>query len=378
VFELYGRISDRIKKLVLPIVLSVLMVFAFVQHCFPTGQIVTDTITSQALKGNKLGDPDTRNITIYLPPGYASSNKLYPVIHLLHGFGGDERSLVGEVGEELAVFLVDSMIESGLAKEMIIVMPNAKNKYGGSFYLNSELTGKYEDYMVYDLVNYIDDNYRTIRDRNARAIGGASMGGYGSITLAMKHPDIFSSVVSLSPPLGFEIIASEMFPEVIRENPDGMPDPGQKAEQYTEYVYALSAALSPNLDNPPFFLDLPFEYPSSGVIESVKQRWLVGDPLTMLSTYSQSLEGLKGIYIDVGDEDLLGFKAAADAFHEELIKLGIDHEYNVYHGDHYALPVERFISALEFLSARLPEPVASSAVSFNDKLISTWGAIKQR
>ena len=369
---------DKIRRLVLHIVLSILMVLAFAQQCLPAGQIVTDTITSQALKGNKLGDPDTRNITIYLPPGYASSNKFYPVIHLLHGFGGDERSLVGEVGEELAVFLVDSMIESGVAREMIIVMPSARNKYGGSFFLNSELTGKYEDYIVYDLVDYIDNNYRTIRDRNARAIGGASMGGYGSITLAMKHPDIFSSVVSLSPPLGFDIIAAEMIPEVIRENPDGMPDPGQKVEQYTEYLYALSAALSPNLDNPPFFLDLPFEYPNVEVIESVRDRWLVGDPLTMLSTYSQSLEGLKGIYIDVGDEDLLGYKAAADAFHDELIRLGIQNEYNVYQGDHYANPVERFISALEFLSARLPEPMTSSVVSFNDRLISTWGTMKQR
>jgi S-formylglutathione hydrolase FrmB len=370
--------SDVTRKFIFCIVLSVSVALVLTQQAFPAGQIITDTIASQALKGNKLGDPDTRNITIYLPPSYASSSKFYPVIHLLHGFGGDELSLVGEVGEELAVFLVDSMIESGLAKEMIIVMPSARSKYGGSFYLNSELTGNYEDYMVYDLVNYVDDNYRTIRARNARAIGGASMGGYGSITLAMKHPDIFSSVASLSPPLGFEIISAEMFPEVIRENPGGMPDPGQKAEQYTEYVYALSAALSPNLDKPPFFLDLPFEYPSVEVIEPVRQRWLVGDPLTMLSTYSQSLEGLKGIYIDVGDEDLLGFKAAADAFHEELIKLGIQHEYNVYQGDHYALPVERFISALEFLSARLPEPTVSSTVSCSDKLLYTWGAIKQR
>lgn len=375
---MYRRIPDITRKPIFCTVLSVLIALVLTQQAFPAGQMITDTITSQALKGNKLGDPDTRNITIYLPPSYASSNKFYPVIHLLHGFGGDERSLVGEVGEELAVFLVDSMIESGLAKEMIIVMPSAKNKYGGSFFLNSELTGKYEDYIVYDLVNYIDGNYRTIRDRNARAIGGASMGGYGSITLAMKHSDIFSSVVSLSPPLGFDIISAEMIPEVIRENPDGMPDPGQKAEQYTEYLYALSAALSPNLDNPPFFLDLPFEYPNVEVIESVRQRWLASDPMAMLSTYSQSLEGLKGIYIDVGDEDLLGFKAAADAFHEELIKLGIQHEYNVYQGDHYANPVERFISALEFLSARLPEPTVSSAVRFNDKLISTWGTMKRR
>ncbi len=207
-------------KFILSMVLLVLITSAFSQRSFSLGQIVTDMITSEALKGNKLGDPDTRNMIIYLPPSYASSDKAYPVIYLLHGYGGDERSFVGEVGEMLAVILIDSLINSGLLKEMIIVMPNADNKYGGSYYLNSELTGNYEDYIAYELVDYIDDKYRTIRHRDGRAIAGASMGGYGSITLAMKHPETYSAVASLSPPLGFEVISDQMIPEVIKENPD--------------------------------------------------------------------------------------------------------------------------------------------------------------
>lgn len=74
------------------------------------------------------------------------------------------------------------------------------------------------------------------------------------------------------------------------------------------------------------------------------------------------LTELKGVYIDVGDDDPLGFKAVTDVFHEELIMIGIQHEYNVYHGDHYTNPVERFISALEYHSARLPEPIVPSIV----------------
>ena len=354
------------------------MIMVFAQHAFPAGQIIADTITSEALKGNKLGDPHTRNMTIYLPPGYASPDKIYPVVYLLHGFGGDETSLVGEVGDELAVLLIDGLIQNGLIKEMIIVMPDAHNSYGGSYYLNSELIGNYEDYIVYELVNYVDDNYRTIRDRDGRAIGGASMGGYGSITLAMKHPDIFSSAASLSPPLGFDIMTEEIIPEIMRENPNGMADPGPDAKQYTRYIYALSAALSPNLNNPPFFVDLPFEYPNTGIIESVRQRWLKSDPMTMLSTHSQSLKELKGIYIDVGDDDLLGFKAAADIFDQKLMEAGIEHEYNVYHGTHYDNAVERAISSLEYLSARLPDPIVASIVGCIGKFPITWGAVRQR
>lgn len=324
---------------------------------FPTGQIVTDTITSEALKDNKLGDPNIRNMTIYLPPSYASSNKSYSVIYLLHGYGGNERSYVDEVGEPVAILIIDGLVKSGALKEIIIVMPDGKNKYGGSYYLNSELTGNYEDYIAEEIVNYIDDRYRTIRDRNSRAILGASMGGYGAITLAMKHPETYSSVACMSPPLGFDPIAKAMIPEVIKENPDGMngpiPDPERK---YTSYIYSLSAALSPNLDKPPFFVDLPFEYPVGEIIESVRQRWLKGDPLTMLSTNGSALEKMKGIYIDVGDRDLPGFLEAGDAFHKELVNMGIGHKYIVYPGDHTEYAVARAISLLKFASALLPDP----------------------
>ena len=192
----------------------------------------------------------------------------------------------------------------------------------------------------------------------------------------MKHPEIFSAVASMSSPLGFDIMSEEMIPEVIRENPNDMtgPDSGQ----YTKYIYALSAALSPNLNNPPFFLDLPFEYPGGEIIERVRQRWLEADPLTMLSTHKSSLMELNGVYIDVGDNDLLGFKAAADAFHRELMNMSIEHEYNVYHGDHYDKAVERAIDSLTFLSDLLLDPISSSIVRCGDKLPISWGAIRQR
>jgi len=359
-------------KIILFVTLMILMATTLAQQSFSAGQIVIDTITVVGLKNNKLGDPDTRDIAIYLPPSYDSSDKTYPVIYLLHGFGGNEQSLVDEVGEDIVIFLIDGMIDTGSLKEMMIVMPDGRNKYGGSFYLNSELIGNYEDYMAVELVEHIDSSYRTIPGPEGRAIAGVSMGGYGSITLGMKHPETYSGVVSLSPPLGFEVISDELIPEVLRENPDIMGVPNTK--QYTDYMYALSAALSPNLDNPPFFVDLPFEYPSGQVIEDVRQRWLKADPLTMLSDHGASLAGMKGIYIDVGSEDLPGFKMAADAFHQELMDMGIQHVYHVYEGDHYANPIGRAVNLLIFLSDLFP--TASSAVEYRNQLLITWGAIK--
>ncbi len=355
------------------------IVFALIiasQLAFASGKIITDQITSKALEGNKLGDPNVRNITIYLPPDYDSSDKKYPVIYILHGFGGNERSYVDEVTEQFVVLMIDGLIEAKAIKEMIVVMPDAKNKYGGSYYLNSELIGNYEDYIADELVKYIDDNYRTMRDRDACAISGASMGGYGCITLAMKHPDVYCCVAAMSPPLGFEAMINSIVPEVIKENPDGMTGPNSN-KQYSDYLYALSAALSPNLENAPFFVDLPFEYPTGKIIEPIKQKWLEQDPLSMIPKYISSLKAMKGIYFDIGTEDLLGFKDASDAFHKNLLGLGIDHEYYIFDGGHSDNGVERVIRVISFVSPLLPDPELPSAIDM-EKIAYTWGALKSQ
>ena len=77
-------------------------------------------------------------------------------------------------------------------------MPDASNRYGGSFFTNSVTTGNWEDFIVRDLVAFVDGRYRTLRRPASRAIAGHSMGGYAAIKLAMKHPDVFGSVYSLS------------------------------------------------------------------------------------------------------------------------------------------------------------------------------------
>lgn len=354
------------------IIFGSLLYLTVTLNTYPSGKIVSDKIVSEALKDNKLGDPNIRNLLIYLPPAYETGAGEFPTVYLLHGFGGNERSFVSEVGENFVIFLLDNMIESGMLKQMIIVMPDARTKYGGSFYLNSVLSGNYEDYIVNEIVNYVDNKYRTIRSRLFRAIAGASMGGYGAVTLSMKHPDKFSIVAAMSPPLSFDVISEKMIPQVIKENPNGMSGPNSK-KQYTDYLYALSAALSPNLDNPPFFVDIPFTYPEGNIIEAIREKWSKGDPLSMLSKYSDSLRSMKGIYIDIGTRDLLGFKESADIFHNQLLSLGIKHEYYVFDGGHSDKGVDRAIRVLTFISDLIEAD--ASPVDKNNKT-TTWGKIK--
>src|SRR5215813_8560812 len=92
----------------------------------------------------------------------------------------------------------DKDIAAGTMKEMILVSPDAFTKYSGSMYSSSATTGDWESYIAEDLVSYVDSHYRTIADRMSRGLAGHSMGGYGTIRIGMKRPDVFSSLYFIS------------------------------------------------------------------------------------------------------------------------------------------------------------------------------------
>jgi enterochelin esterase-like enzyme len=145
-----------------------------------------DKITSPALAGNLIGDPDTRSFAIYLPPSYNTSDKHYPVLYEL-GAGG------GHIGIEVGILQdgIDLMIRNRDIGEMIVVFPDVNNRFGGSRCLSSPTIGDYETYITTDLVNHIDANYRTIANRESRGIIGSSGTGAGAMHLALKFPEVF-------------------------------------------------------------------------------------------------------------------------------------------------------------------------------------------
>ena len=159
------------------------------------GEMIDLTIHAVSLEGNLVEESPDLSVGVFLPPGYdKQSNKRYPVVYWLHGFSG-WKNTTGKAGwDQDAVIAISKLIKSGAVKPMIIVMPDGTNRFGGSFYTNSFTTGNWEDFIAYELPDYIDENYRTIPAPESRGIAGHSMGGYGAIKIAMKHPDIFSAV----------------------------------------------------------------------------------------------------------------------------------------------------------------------------------------
>lgn len=137
---------------------------------------------------------------VYLPPSYETSDRTYPVVYLLHGMYGCESIWLTKGNAE---HTLDHMIASGQLRECIVVMPN-DGEYGhGTFYIDwYDGTGNFEQYLLYDLIPFIDANYRTVAARSHRVVGGLSMGGFGAFSLALRHPETFGAAASLSGALG--------------------------------------------------------------------------------------------------------------------------------------------------------------------------------
>ncbi|MGB9746542.1 MAG: alpha/beta hydrolase [Bacteroidales bacterium] len=129
---------------------------------------------------------------VYLPPGFPSDEKQYPVLYLFHGYGSQHTTWIanGDLKES-----VDFFIRNGLLPPLVIVMPDA----GTSWNIN-DCKGKYrwEDMFFMEFIPLIEAQYHTSHNPRYRAIGGLSMGGYGAIVLALKHPDVFHVVLGLS------------------------------------------------------------------------------------------------------------------------------------------------------------------------------------
>jgi len=159
---------------------------AMIASAQPMGKVVeTQTIQSKVLGKNV-------NYTVYLPADYSTSQRTYPVVYLLHGFTDDNTGWLqfGEINR-----YADKAIADGIIPPMIIVMPNGDS----SFYINS-YDGKenYEDFFVNEFMPAVEKEFRIKAEKKYRGVAGLSMGGYGTLIYALKHPDLFAAAAPFS------------------------------------------------------------------------------------------------------------------------------------------------------------------------------------
>jgi S-formylglutathione hydrolase FrmB len=322
-----------------------------------TGTVERIKVHGRALEGNLEGESPDRDVTIYLPPSYASErNRRYPVVYLLHGYTGtdeftwikgrDSRPPTANVPE-----IADKVFLAGTAREMILVMPNAYSIYLGSMYSNSVTAGNWEDYVAEDLVAYMDGHYRTIPDRMSRGLAGHSMGGYGTIRIGMKRPDVFASVYALSACCLTANISPRVEGMAAAEAIKTREDVA-KAERGPLGTFARAAAWSPNPDNPPLYLDLPVK--DGKTRPEVVAKWAANAPLAMIDQYIPNLKKLHAIAFDIGNQDEAVQPRTIKQLDEILTRSGVAHTYETYEGTHSGRIPERLETRmLPFFSSNL-------------------------
>ena len=344
---------------------SVIVFFAAVALSSPAlaadGTVLDVTVHSPSLEGNLLGDSPDRAVSIYLPPDYdRNATSRYPVLYLLHGYTLDEGSWL-EAGNIDNV--TDALIANGTIKPLIIVMPNGNNRYGGSWYVNSTVTGNWEDFIAHDLVSYVDNHYRTIARPESRAIAGHSMGGFGTLYIATKHPETYRVVYAMNPyPLELVETDTSTLPfEILALNAaiaDGTYGTGDRA------YLALAAAFSPNPEEPPAYVDLPYEKVANkpNKVDTVWSRWVAHTPLAMVADHAQDLRQIEAIAFDVATGDDTAIVNGALAYAQALTRAGIPFQFELYEGWHRGQIAPRLRAAiLPFVAQHLQGEINQEA-----------------
>ncbi len=305
------------------------------------GGIVEDVVESRALRGNLLGDSPRRGVRVYLPPGYVHQPaRRYPVVFLLHGYQGSGKQWTADEEWNLRD-VMDRLIAAGKAREMIVVMPDVRNRLGGSFYTDSVATGNWEQFLCRELVGHVDRKYRTLARAESRGVAGHSMGGYGAIVLAMKHPETFGAVYALSPAVlgwgGDLTTDNPAWDTTLSFRTAADFDTAQGKHYVAQAFVALAAAWSPNPDRPPFFGDYPVTGRGTGRKrdEAACARWSANMPVYMADQYRTNLARLRGIAFDVGKRDPFPhIPLTCRAFSRALERNHIAHTFEQYDGDH--------------------------------------------
>lgn len=289
---------------------------------------------SESLSSNKAGEAALRDVLVYLPKDYHSSDKRYPVLYYLHGFGVDQSDYY-----QLAIdHLMDSAIAQQQTLPFIVVVPNGSNSFKGSFYVNSDIDGRWSDYIGKDLVNHIDAHYRTIPTKESRGICGHSMGGQGALRVAMLFPEVFGSIYAMSPSIlnwgadfypghpGFRNAIKAQNIEALSEDP------------YALAFVAMARVFSADPERRPFGVALPVTSSKGHFSKdsSVIKLWERNFVNNMIPRYAEGLRQLNGLAIDWGMQDAYAhIPSSCRELCQKFDQMQIPYQKETYEGGHY-------------------------------------------
>ena len=304
----------------------------------PAGRWAEHQVDSALLRGNPLGDPHTRPLWVYLPPGYDDDeSRRYPSVYVIQGMTGQldmwrNRTAFRRNFPEL----LDELFADQGCPPAVVVFVDCWTSYGGSQFLDSPGTGRYHSYLCSEVVPFVDAEYRTINAPAHRGIMGKSSGGYGAMVTPMLRPDLFGGLATHAGDALFELCY--------------LPAGSGKDDDPLVNAYAMAACYSADADGT---VRLPFDPATGMLIPEVWERWLRWDPVRMVPGHAEQLKSLRAIYVDAGRRDEYFLDLGAEAFRRALAGVGVtDVHFELFDAGH-AMIEYRYPIALRYLAERL-------------------------
>ncbi len=322
------------------------------------GTVVCLQHKSEVLDNNPLGDKHIRELFVYLPPEY-DEEKSYPSVYVLTSFTGRGKMMLNDSAfTPNFAERMDKLINDGKIRPMIAVLPDCFTRFGGSQYINSTATGNYEDYLVKEIVPFVDKTFSTINNKNSRAVMGKSSGGYGALVMAMRHADIFGLACSTSGDAYFEHCYLQDIPKAFRAIKG---DPNKLIEKFWNEdakkgkddfsglnIIGMSACYSPRGAS----FDLPFDLETGEIRDDIWAKWLAHDPVRMVENSLENLRSLKLLYIDAGTKDEFALDLGARILCERLKRFDIPHIAEEFDDGHFNISYRQNRS-LELISEHI-------------------------
>lgn len=326
-----------------------------------SGRVVALAHDSRLLRDNPLGDPHERAVHAYLPADYdRRKDARFVQLWDLVGFTSAGPAHVNwKAFDENVPERLDRLIHDGEMGPAIVVFPDCFTSLGGNQYINSSAIGPYADYLVKELIPFVDRELRTLPGREHRGVFGKSSGGYGAIIHGMRYAKYWGAIADHSGDAFFELVYRCDFPRVANE----LARHGYSVERFlknfweidrpgSNAVHALMGICMAATYDPdpaaPLGFHLPFDPHTCEVDEKRWRRWLRHDPVRLVSRYARNLKSLKGIYIDCGNRDQYHIHYGCRLLSKRLGEHGIRHTYEEFPGDHSGID-HRMDRSLPFL-----------------------------
>lgn len=303
------------------------------------------TLPSEALKNNPLHDPATRLVPIFLP-AQATNGARLPVVYYLPGYGNSADKFITNSN----IWLKFTQKLADEVTPIVLVVADGKTRWGGSQYLNSRAQGNYADFVCDEVVRAVETRHPAAKMGVRRIIAGHSSGGFGALRLGSARQKLFDAVIALSPDSDFTTshlplvkVASVAHAPLANIQKWVAGELPVSKNGDLNYALGLSSAYAPRAW--PQRGEIEWLYDAQGNFqESVWQRWLANDPLTVVQKNSQAFRPLQRIYLEGAAQDEYAANVGARKIYEVLQKRAAPctfYEPPGHHSDHVRERLQR-------------------------------------